>query len=236
MQLSEATAVRKLQQSESKCRRLEAQLVRSEQKYDKENLEFYLSKKEYISKITYLRSTVQDLRHKYTGAIPLKQQERYNAAKEQLAAMRQELSGKLLRVNEEKHELEDRLAEYNSRVKEIEALKSAATVGKDGTVKFNERFLDSFKKSENLKMLNLKLERANRRYKDEIKFLEEMNRKHEIALVALEEDNLRLEAEFDQRMLIWEHREADLERTVEHLKKQHRLIENLAISVSFFDF
>jgi hypothetical protein len=59
-----------------------------------------------------------------------------------------------------------------------------------------------------------------------------MNRKHEIAIIALEEENLRLESEFDQRMIIWEHREADLERTVEYLKKQQRMIENLAISVS----
>ena len=41
----------------------------------------------------------------------------------------------------------------------------------DGSVKFNQKFLDSFKKSENLKMLNLKLERANRRYKDEVNYM-----------------------------------------------------------------
>jgi hypothetical protein len=171
MQLSEATAVRKLQQSESKCKRLETELIRAEQKHDTENLEFFLSKKEYISKITYLRSTVQDLRHKYTGAIPLKQQERFNQAKEQLSEIKRELNEKLLRVKEEKYELEDKLTEYNARIKEIEILKSAATVGKDGCVRFNEKFLDSYKKSENLKMLNLKLERANRRHKDEVSIL-----------------------------------------------------------------
>jgi centrosomal protein CEP290 len=168
MQLSEATAVRKLHQSEAKCKRLETDLVRAEQKYDKENLDFFLVKKEYVSKITYLRSTVQDLRHKYTGAIPLRQQERFNQAKEQLSEIKKELNEKLLRVKEEKYELEDQLAEYNLRIAEIEVLKKAATVGKDGVVKFNEKFLDSFKKNENIKMLNLKLDRANRRHKDEV--------------------------------------------------------------------
>jgi len=72
-------------------------------------------------------------------------QERYHNAKEKLAEMKKELNEKLLRVNEEKLELEDRLAEYNARLKEIEMLKNAATIGKDGSVKFNERFLDSFK-------------------------------------------------------------------------------------------
>jgi len=75
-----------------------------------------------------------------------------------------------------------------------------------------------------------KLERANRRYKDEIKFLEDMNRKHEITIITLEEDNLRLENDYDQKLLIWEHREADLERQIEHLKKQHQMIENLAMN------
>ena len=49
-------------------------------------------------------------------------------------------------------------------------LKNAATIGADGSVRFNEKFLDSFKKSENLRMINLKLERANRRNKDQVSF------------------------------------------------------------------
>ncbi len=83
--------------------------------------------------------------------------------------MKKDLNEKLLKINEEKFDLEDRIAEYAARLKEIETLKNAAVIGNDGTVKFNQKFLDSFKKSENLKMLNLKLERANRRYKDEVK-------------------------------------------------------------------
>lgn len=59
MQISEATAVRKLQQAQAKCRKLEAQLIRTEQKNESDGIEFFNSKKEYISKISYLRSTVQ---------------------------------------------------------------------------------------------------------------------------------------------------------------------------------
>ena len=59
MQISEATAIRKLQQAQMKVKKLEAQLVKTEQKYDRDNNEFYNQKKEFISKITYLRSTIQ---------------------------------------------------------------------------------------------------------------------------------------------------------------------------------
>lgn len=59
-----------------------------------------------------------------------------------------------------------------------------------------------------------------------------MNRKHEIALITLEEEHVRMEKDFDQKLLIWEHREADLERTIDYLKQQHRAIENLAVNVN----
>lgn len=231
LQISEATAVRKLQMSQNKCKKLEAQLVRAEQKYDRDTLDFFNNRKEQISKISYLRSTIQDLRHKYNGSIPLKQQEKLNDSKEKLAQLKNDLNEKLIQISVDKNELEDKIAEFTERSKQIEMLKNAAIVSHDGSsVKFNEKFLDSFKKSENLRMCNLKLERANRRYKDEIKFLEEMNRKHEITIITLEEDNLRLENDFDKKLLIWEHRENDLERQIEHLRKQHQMIENLALN------
>lgn len=50
MQISEATAVRKLQHAQAKCRKLEAQLIRTEQKYDKDNLDFFSSKKSTFQK------------------------------------------------------------------------------------------------------------------------------------------------------------------------------------------
>lgn len=108
------------------------------------------------------------MRHKYTGSIPLKQQEKFNSAKEKIALLKNELNEKLLKINEEKIQLEDSIAEFNARNKEIEMLKNAATIGNDGVVKFNQEFLQSYKKNDSLRMLNLKLERANRRYKDEV--------------------------------------------------------------------
>ncbi len=47
----------------------------------------------------------------------------------------------------------------------------------------------------------------------------------------MEEEIVRLEKDYDQKVLLWEHREADLERTIDHLKQQHQFIENLALNV-----
>jgi centrosomal protein CEP290 len=171
LQISEATAVRKLQQAQQRGKKLEAQLVRTEQKHDKESVDYFHARQEYISKIGYLRASVQDLRHKYAGSVPMRQQERLHAAKAHVAELRAELEARLRKALDEKHELDDKIAEYEERCKMIDMLKSAASVGKDGSVKFNERFLESFKRSENLRMINLKLERANKRLKDEVFFL-----------------------------------------------------------------
>lgn len=116
------------------------------------------------------RKFKKDLRHKYTGSIPLKQQEKFKNEKEKLMVAKREFDEKIIRISDEKYQLEDLIAEYTARNKEIEMLKNAAKIGSDGSVKFNEKFLDSFKKSENLRMINLKLERANRRNKDQVEY------------------------------------------------------------------
>jgi DNA repair ATPase RecN len=100
----------------------------------------------------------------------LRQQEKFTETKEKLAEMKTDLNAQLRQINSEKCDLEDRIAEYEARIKEIENLKNAAIKGPDDLIKFNEKFLDSYKKSENIKMMNMKLDRANRRYKDEVLF------------------------------------------------------------------
>ena len=110
----------------------------------------------------------QDLRNKYAGSIPLKQQERVVQLKKKLAEMQQELSEKILAVKQERHEQEDAIAEYRLRVSEIEAIKAAIIKEPNGHVRFSQTVLESFKKMEGIKVTNLKLDRLNKRYKDEV--------------------------------------------------------------------
>ncbi len=115
LQISEATAVRKLQQAQQRFKKLETQLIRAEQKHDRDSLEFYNTRKEQLSKVTYLRATVQDLRHKYAGAVPLKQQEALSNARQKLTEMRTELAGKLATTELERVKLEDSRIEFEAR-------------------------------------------------------------------------------------------------------------------------
>ncbi len=165
LQISEATAIRKLQNSLQLNKKLETQLLRTEQKLDQERQDTFYMKKEFTSKITYLRSTIQDLRHKYAGSIPLRQQEKFQQSKMALLETKKELLIKLQQIDEEKVELEDRIAEYQSRLEGLDILKNLNT---HDAYKANEKLLEWHKKMENLRMSNLKLERACKRYKDEV--------------------------------------------------------------------
>ena len=165
LQISEATAIRKLQNAMQMNKKLETQLLRTEQKFDQERQDTFYMKKEYTSKITYLRSTIQDLRHKYAGSIPLRQQEKFQKSKQTLLETKRELMAKLNQVDDEKNELEDKIAEYQARLEGLDILKNLNTTD---AYKANEKLLEWHKKMENLRMANLKLERATKRLKDEV--------------------------------------------------------------------
>lgn len=77
LQVSEGVALRKLADTSNKCHKLEAQLLRSDQRVDDKDQTIYHNRMEARSKARYLKNTVQELRRKYAGAVPLNQQERF---------------------------------------------------------------------------------------------------------------------------------------------------------------
>jgi centrosomal protein CEP290 len=166
LQISEATAIRKLQNALRNLKQVETELAQTEQKLDKEVQDHFMTKKEYSSKIFYLRSIVQDLRHKYSGSIPLKQQEKYIQTKQQLLENKKEITLKLQQINSEQIELEDKIIEYEIKLKGLSELQ---IINKSSdSQKLNDRLLDWHKKTENHRIQILKLERANKRYKEEV--------------------------------------------------------------------
>ncbi len=80
LQVSEGTAVRKLEDSHKKNTLIESQLLRAQQRMDEKEQTIYHNRQESRSKVKYLKHTVQDLRRKYAGTVPLRQQEKFSAA------------------------------------------------------------------------------------------------------------------------------------------------------------
>ncbi|CAF0890699.1 unnamed protein product, partial [Adineta ricciae] len=77
LQISEATAKRKQLQADNDLAKQRALLLRTEQKLDEKEQSLFFIRQEYTQRIRYLRTALQDYRHKYAGALPLRVQESY---------------------------------------------------------------------------------------------------------------------------------------------------------------
>ena len=74
LQVSEGTAVRKLEAATQKLAKQEAHLLRLERKIDEKDQALYHAKTEARNKAKFLKRTIQDLRRQYSGALPLMKQ------------------------------------------------------------------------------------------------------------------------------------------------------------------
>ena len=74
LQVSEGTAVRKLEAATQKLSKQEAHLLRLERKIDEKDQALYHAKMEARNKAKFLKRTIQDLRRQYSGALPLMKQ------------------------------------------------------------------------------------------------------------------------------------------------------------------
>ena len=101
LQVSEGIALRKLDDAVKKTYRLEAQLLRAEQRLDDKEQTIYHNRMEARSKTRYLRNTVFDLRQKYAGAVPLNQQERF--------------AEQMVKLTEEKRQIEEDLRKVKTQ-------------------------------------------------------------------------------------------------------------------------
>lgn len=99
LQVSEGTAVRKLEEATKKIHKLEALILRASQKIDEKEETIFHGRQESNGKIRHLKRTVQDLRRKYTGAIPLQQQEKFADQMVRLQEGKQKMEAELMRVS-----------------------------------------------------------------------------------------------------------------------------------------
>ena len=99
LQVSEGTAVRRLDDANKKLVRLEAQLLRLEHRVDDKDSTIYNNRLESRSKAKYLKHTIQEMRRKFSGAIPLKQQEKFAEAMLEMQQDRAKMEESLRKVS-----------------------------------------------------------------------------------------------------------------------------------------
>ena len=57
--------------------------------------------------------------------------------------------------------------------------------------------------------------------------------KHEKTITYLEQDNVRITRESEERQLLWEQREVELERMIDSLERQQKDMANAALRVGY---
>jgi len=73
-----------------------------------------------------------------------------------------------------------------------------------------------------IKLEDMKLKRSIAKNKDQINYLEKLNMRHEETISILEEENIKQAKEYEDRQLLWEQHEVELERSIAKLEKQQR--------------
>ncbi|PVD27873.1 hypothetical protein C0Q70_10448 [Pomacea canaliculata] len=223
LQISESAAMKQLEASRKRVAQLEAGILRLEQKVDNKEQSLYHSRQESQSKLRYLKRSLQDLRLQFAGAVPLSKQEKFSKNMLQIQQDKARLEVQLKEVQLHRQENEDKVAELSLQQEGLQDLISTLKDGR-GAVKV----MEWHSKMDALRLEELRQRRNNTKLHQQIKYLEEIVRSHEVTIADLEADNVHLIKEFEERQLRWEQREGELERNINNLEKHTAEITSAA--------
>ncbi|XP_014882312.1 centrosomal protein of 290 kDa-like [Poecilia latipinna] len=226
LQLSESTALGNLEAAASHIQRLEANMLRAEQRLDASERALFLARQEGRHRATHLRQTVQALRRQFAGALPLRQQEKFSLAMLKLQEDRAKAQEERRAAEVERRRADGRAQELEVRLRGLEELISTL---KD--VKGAHKVMEWHKRMEEARLQELRKGRELVVQKEEISYLKKLVEEQDRTVRSLEEDIVQLNSLQEERQLAWDQREVELERQLDRYEKQHTEILNNAEKV-----
>ncbi|XP_023204586.1 centrosomal protein of 290 kDa isoform X6 [Xiphophorus maculatus] len=226
LQLSESAALGKLEAAASHIQRLEANMLRAEQRLDASERALFLARQEGRHRATHLRQTVQALRRQFAGALPLRQQEKFSLAMLKLQEDQAKAQEERRAAEKERRRAEGRAQELEVRLGGLEELISTL---KD--VKGAHKVMEWHKRMEEARLQELRKGRELVVQKEEISYLKKLVEEQDRTVRSLEEDIVQLNSLQEERQLAWDQREVELERQLDRYEKQHTEILNSAEKV-----
>uniref|UniRef100_A0A2K5WP13 Centrosomal protein 290 n=1 Tax=Macaca fascicularis TaxID=9541 RepID=A0A2K5WP13_MACFA len=223
LQLSEATALGKLESITSKLQKMEAYNMRLEQKLDEKEQALYYARLEGRNRAKHLRQTIQSLRRQFSGALPLAQQEKFSKTMIQLQNDKLKIMQEMKNSQQEHRNMENKTLEMELKLKGLEELISTL---KD--TKGAQKVINWHMKIEELRLQELKLNRELVKDKEEIKYLNNIISEYERTISSLEEEIVQQNKFHEERQLAWDQREVDLERQLDIFDRQQNEILNAA--------
>ncbi|XP_071477104.1 centrosomal protein of 290 kDa-like [Diadema antillarum] len=224
LQVSEGTAVRKLQAATMKNRQLEAQALRLQKQLDEKAQSLYHCQVDSRNKARHLRRTIQGLRRQFSGAVPLEEQEKFSKAMIQLRLDKERMEKEMKVL---KHEREKVSEQFNDLELKHQGLQELMQTLKDsrGAAKVAEWHA----KMQETRLQDMKLNRQITRLQQQVKYFENMVTTHEQTVTSLEQENVHISRQAEERQLLWEQREAELERMIDNLERQQREMADAAV-------
>lgn len=223
LQLSETTAISRLEAANTRLQKLEAQKLRDEQKLDEQQQALWHARQEGHQRARHLRHTIQALRRQFSGALPLAQQEKFSNTMLHLQEDRARVREDAQIAEEERRKAEGKAQELELKLKGLEEL--IATL-KDA--KGAQKVSEWHKKLEDVRLLEMRQSRELNTQKEEIKYLKNCVAEQERTISGLEEELVQQNNLLEERQLIWDQREVQLERQLDSYEKQQNEVLNTA--------
>ncbi|CAL1542937.1 unnamed protein product [Lymnaea stagnalis] len=214
LQVSEGSAVKRLEEAQKKVTKLEAQILRMEQRVDDKEQTIYHTRQEAQGKARYLRRSLQELRIQFAGAVPLSKQEKFSRNMIQLQHDKSKLEKELRETRDNKEEMEDKLAALSLQQTSLQELIETLKDGRGA-----QKVAEWHSKIDGIRLDELKQRRTSAKLLQKVKYLEEIITSHEVTISELEADNVRMIKDYEEKQMRWELRETELERTILTMEK-----------------
>ncbi|XP_017330107.1 centrosomal protein of 290 kDa isoform X1 [Ictalurus punctatus] len=219
LQLSETAAISRLEAYTTRLQHLEAQRLRAEQQLDAQQQALWQARQEGRQRARHLRQALHALRRRFSGALPLGQQEKFSSTMLQLQEDRARAREEARRAQEERSTAEGKAQELELRLKGLEEL--TATL-KD--VKGAQKVSEWHKKLEEARLQELRKNRELVAQREEIRYLKNMVAEQERSIIGLEEELVQQNNLLEEQQLSWDQREVELERQLDIYEKQQNQI------------
>ncbi|XP_051740645.1 centrosomal protein of 290 kDa isoform X2 [Ctenopharyngodon idella] len=223
LQLSETTAISRLEATTTRLQKLEAQKLRVEQQLDAQQQTLWHARQEGHQRARHLRQTIQALRRQFSGALPLAQQEKFSNTMLHLQEDKSRAREEAQKAAEERRKAEGKAQELKLKLKGLEEL--IATL-KDA--KGAQKVIEWHKKLEEVRLLEMRQNREINTQREEIKYLKNIVAEQERTISSQEEELVQQNNLLEERQLIWDQREVQLERQLDSYEKQQNEILSTA--------
>ncbi|XP_043083956.1 centrosomal protein of 290 kDa isoform X2 [Puntigrus tetrazona] len=223
LQLSETTAIGRLEAANTRLLKLESQKLRAEQQLDAQQQTLWHARQEGHQRARHLRHTIQALRRQFSGALPLAQQEKFSNTMLQLQEDKARAREEAHKAEEERRKAEGKAQELELKLKGLEEL--IATL-KDA--KGAQKVSEWHKKLEDVRLLEMRQSRELGAQREEIKYLKNIVAEQERTISSLEEELVQQNNLLEERQLIWDQREVQLERQIDTYEKQQNEVLSTA--------